>query len=168
MGGSETTGWVDALDAAFEAALAHEEEVAAADLAFSLRQDVDLREAVRRSACAWTLVGAGESRLPVDEVGVDYVRAGITLVRTRSAILRSAPGPSPRTTDATFVEILGSIARCGTGVDVEEHRGSLVRVGKDHVALRKGDVETILGLDAIDRVRLEEEGGYSASRGFSG
>lgn len=168
MGGSETTGWVDALDATLEAALLREDDVAAADLAFSLRQDVDVREAVERSGSAWALVRAGESRLLVDEAGIDYVRAGCWLARTRAATLRSTTGDSPQLTDRTFLEVLGSAARAGADVTIDDVRGRLVRVAKDHVALLKGGTETIVGLDAVEWVRLGEKGGYSTSRGFRG
>lgn len=168
MGGYEKVGWPDALDAAFDAALAREEEVAAADLAFSLRQDVDVRDAVRRSGSAWALVGAGEARLRVDEVGIDYVRAGSTLTRTRAATLRSEAGPSPDTADATFLQRLGAAARAGATVAIAGLSGRLVRVGKDHVALLKDGRETIVGLDAVVAVRVDDPNGYSASRGFSG
>lgn len=168
MGGSENVGWPDALEAAFDAALAREEEVAAADLAFSLRQDVDVRDAVRRSGSAWTLVGNGEARLPVDEVGIDYVRAGSTLARTRSATLRSEAGPSPEMTGATLLERLGAAARTGENVTIGGISGRLVRVGKDHVAVQKDGRETVVGLDAVETIRLDEPNGYSVSRGFSG
>lgn len=168
MGGFEKVGWPDALDAAFDAALAREEDLAAADLAFSLRQDVDVREAVRRSGSAWTLVGAGGTRLPVDEVGIDYVRAGSTFTRTRVATLRSSRGPSPETTDAMFLERLGAAARAGAAADTAGLSGRLVRVGKDHIALEKDGSETIVGLDAVETIRLDDPTGYSASRGFSG
>ena len=168
MGGSETTDWAGALDAAFEAALAREDEVAATDLAFSLRQDVDVSAAIERSGSAWTLVGSGEARLPVDEVGLDYVMAGSLLTRTRAVTLRSAAGPAPRTTDATFLEVLGTWARAGARVAASGLSGRLVRVAKDHVALSRGGRETIVGLAALEAVRLEGQSGYSASRGFSG
>ena len=168
MGGSETADFVGALDASFEAALAREEEVAAADLAFSLRQDVDVRAAVERSGSAWTLVGPGEARLVVEEVGLDYVRAGSLLVRTGAATLRATSGPSPRTTEAAFLEILGSWARAGAWVTIGGVRGRLARVARDHVAVLKDGVETIVGLAAVGSVRIEDESGYSASRGFSG
>ena len=46
--------------------------------------------------------------------------------------------------------------------------GRLVRVAKDHVAVRKGGAETLVGLEAVEFVNLDEDAGYSASRGFSG
>lgn len=169
MGGSETTGWVDALEASFAAALARDEEVAATDLAFSLRQDVDVAAAVLRSGLAWSLVGEGGASTPVDEVGTDYLRAGRVIVPSRAAVLRSAPGPSPRSGDRSFLEVLGEACRAGAALAVTHRAGTaagrLARVGLDHVAVRSGGGETIVGLAAIEAVRLE---GYSASRGFSG
>ena len=90
------------------------------------------------------------------------------MVRTGAATLRTNAGASPRTTDATFLEALGRCARAGAWVDVRAVRGRLVRVARDHVAVLKDGAETIVGLDAVDSVRLEGEAGYSASRGFRG
>lgn len=169
MGGSETTGWVDALEASLAAALARDEEVAATDLAFSLRQDVDVAAAVLRSGLAWTLVGEGGASIAVEEAGTDYLRAGSVIVPSGAAVLRSAPGPSPRAGNRSFLEVLGETCRSGATVEVTHRAGTvagrLARVGLDHLAVQSGGGETIVGLAAIEAVRLE---GYSASRGFSG
>lgn len=168
MGGSETVDWADALDAAFDAAVAREEEAAAADLAFSLRQDVDVRAAIERSGCGWALIQVDGAHRPVDEVGDDYVRAGTFVARSSTATLRSAPGASPRMSGMSFLEMLGAACREGAHVTIAGASGRLVRVAKDHVAVQKGDAETIVGLETVKSVRLDENAGYSASRGFSG
>jgi hypothetical protein len=168
VGGSEALDWAVGLEASFEAALAREDEVAADDLAFSLRQDVDVRDAAERSGCGWRLVLAGEAGPLVDEVGIDYVRAGTLLVRTRTATLRSAPGPSPRRSERALLEVLAEVARAGTEMTVNGLTGRPVRVAKDHVAVRQSGSETIVGLDAVQSVRLDGGSGYSASRGLSG
>jgi hypothetical protein len=169
LGGPETTGWADVLGASFEAGLARDEEVAATDLAFSLRQDVDVAGAVLRSGAAWLLVAEGGASATVDEVGTDYVRVAGLIVRSGGAVLRSVPGPSPRPTGRTFLEVLGEACRSGAEVAVIHKAGTaagrLVRVGTDHLAVRNGTTETVVGLAAVEAVRLE---GYSASRGFSG
>lgn len=165
MGGSESVEWVDALEASFEAGLARDEEVAADDLAFSLRQDVDVRAAVARSGTAWVLAGGAA----VDEIGADYVLAGALAVPSSRAFLRAAPGHPPRTSGATLLELLGRVCRSGGRVTIQSPLGSasgrLVRVGKDHVAVRNDGLETVVGLGALESVRLE---GYSASRGLRG
>lgn len=169
MGGSEAVEWLGALEASFEAGLARDEDVAAADLAFSLRQDVDVRDALARSRTGWALTTPEAASAPVDEAGTDYVRAGDLVVRSDRVGLRSAAGPPPRVTARTFLELLGAACRAGADVQVRGYgvgtSGRLVRVGKDHVALRSGEVETIVGLATLDSVRLT---GYSASRGFRG
>lgn len=171
MGGSEALEWLGVLDASFDAAVAREEEVAAADLAFSLRQDVDLRGALARSRRGWSLAGQGGYRT-VSEVGRDYLRAGALVVPIALAVVRSDPAPVPEYRDRTMLELLG--AACRTGVDVTirhssgEAGGRLVRVANDHVAVQKGDAETIVGVAAIEAIGLLEGPGYSASRGFSG
>lgn len=168
MGESETVEWVGEMEASFDAAVARDEDIAAADLAFSLRQDVDVREAVRRSGTAWALLEPDGARPPVDEVGLDYVRAGALLVRSTAATLRSVPGSSPRSTDATLLEVLGDLCRRGAGVTVNGTSGRLVRVAKEHLGIGREGTETIVGLAAVTSVRLDDEDGYSASRGFSG
>ncbi|HEX2295187.1 MAG TPA: hypothetical protein VHN37_07760 [Actinomycetota bacterium] len=168
MGGSEAAEWFDALEAAFDAAVARDEDAAAADLAFSLRQDVDVRATIARAPSAWTLVGADGSAAPVTEVGIDYVRGGTLLVRSAAALLRSTPGTPPAVVDRSFLEVLGSHCRAGTLVTVGGATGRLVRVGKDHLALRHGEAETIVGLGSVDAVRLVGESVYSDSRGLSG
>ncbi|HEX2058551.1 MAG TPA: DUF2642 domain-containing protein [Actinomycetota bacterium] len=169
MGGPQSVGWAEALEASFEAGLAREDEVAAADLAFSLRQDLDLRDAVVRSDAAWDLLGPDAAVVAVVEAGVDYVRAGALIVPASRAVLRSKPGVPPRATTSTLLQLLGRACRAGAEVAVETSRGTtsgaLVRVGKDHVAVRNGDAETVVGLAGIEAVRLLP---YSASRGFSG
>lgn len=162
MGGSEA---IEAFEASFEAALAREEDAAASDLAFSLRQDVDLRDAVARSGAGWALLTSAGGSSSVDEVGIDYVRAGTLVVRAGRATLRSAPGPAPATSDRTFVELLGTACRSGATVVTCVAAGRLARVAKDHVGITNGDRETIVGLAALESVRFP---GYSASRGFSG
>ncbi len=169
MGGSEAVEWLDALEASFEAGLAREEETAAADLAFSLGQDVDVREAILRSRGGWAVSIAEGAWIRVDEVGVDYVGAGDLVVPAARAALRSGETPAPRATDRRFLELLGTLCRGGAEVDIESHlltgSGRLLRVAKDHVAMKNGMGETIVGLGSIQAVRIR---GYSASRGFSG
>lgn len=169
MGGSEAVEWLDALEASFEAGLAREEDAAAADLAFSLAQDLDVREAVLRSRAGWAVSIAEAAWIRVDEVGADYVRAGDLVVPAARAALRSGEVPPPRATDRRFLELLGTLCRGGVEVGLESPAftvsGRLLRVAKDHVAVTNGGGETILGLGSIHAVRIR---GYSASRGFSG
>lgn len=168
MGGAEMVDWMGALGASFDAALAREEDLAAADLAFSLSQDVDLREAIRRSRAAWTLVDADGGLHPVAEVGADYVRAGALVARTGGATVRSIAGAAPRISPGTFLELLSAACRAGACITLDGVRGRLIRVAKDHVAVGTPDGETMVGLTGLRSVRLEEGLGYSASRGFSG
>ena len=161
--------WLEGLGASFEASIAYEEEVAANDLAFSLRQDVDVREAITRSGGGWALAGPGGAAAAVEEVGLDYVRAGATLVPIAHAILRSAPVDAPARNQRSLQEALNAACRAGTDVTLAHSAGTtagrLVRVAQDHVAVLTRAGETIVGLGALDSVQL---GSYSASRGFSG
>ena len=173
MGGSRPVDWLDDLGAAFEAAEAREEEIAAADLAFSLRQDVELATAL--AGRGWTLLLDGGAGAAVDEVGVDYVLAGPSVVRARNAVLRSGGRLAPVRRERSLAELLGAACRAGAAVEVRagslRARGTLVTVGHDHLELRREGTATVIGLDAVDSVTLCAEGGaggYSASRGFSG
>ncbi|HEV2754602.1 MAG TPA: hypothetical protein VG318_02345 [Actinomycetota bacterium] len=168
MGGSRRIDWLDDLGAAFEAAEQRDEEAAAADLAFSLRQDVDVQSAVRGQG--WALLVAGGLAAVVDEVGADYVVAGADVVPASRAVLRSADVPAPRHSERSFAEWLSAASRRGASVEVRAGgrgvRGQLVTVGRDHLEVRAGTARTIVGLSAVDAVGLSE--GYSASRGLSG
>jgi hypothetical protein len=169
VGGSGAVEWAETLEATFEAGLAREEEIAASDLAFSLRQDVDLQAAVARSGAGWNLLAPGGATAAVDDVGVDYVRAATLLVRASHAVLRSTDGPKPRVVDRRLLELLGEACRSGVEASVTTGNGTtagrLIRVANDHLALRNEDSEMVVGLGAVESVRLL---GYSASRGFSG
>ncbi len=164
--------WLGGLDASFEAGLARDEEIAATDLAFSLRQDADLRQAVARSGSGWVLTLEGGATLPVDEVGADYLRAGETFVPFGKAVLQSSLGPAPSPIDRTLVEVLGTACRAGAEVDVTGHgrstSGQLTRVARDHLAVTDRGQQTLIGTGAVDAVRIRARGGYSASRGFRG
>lgn len=169
MGGSRRVDWLDDLGAAFEAAEARQEEVAASDLAFSLRQDVDLVAAV--GGRGWTLVLEDGLSAEVDEVGADYVIAGLYAVPASKAVLRAADGRAPLRSERSFAEWLGSACRAGATIEVRagsrELRGALVTVGRDHLKLRTRGAAALVGMAAVDSVGLCGDG-YSASRGFSG
>lgn len=169
MGGHEAVEWLGALEASFEAGLAREEDAAADDLAFSLRQDVDVRDAIARSGTAWSLLRPDGETAVVDEVGGDYLRAGDLFVPSRRAAARSVGGPAPASSRHLLTELLGQACRAHAQVAVTHCSitvaGVLARVGRDHVAVRTRGGETMIGLDGVEAVRLP---GYSASRGFSG
>lgn len=171
MGGTETDGWLAGLGASFDAALAREEDVAADDLAFSFRQDGDLRATTRGRGWVLLLDG-GEAAAPVEEVGADFVSAGGAVVPVRYAALRSAEGASPRLSERTLSEVLGAACRSNAWVEARAGgtrvEGRLVKAGRDHVVLRRGATDVVLGLDAIAALRLEERAPYSDSRGLRG
>lgn len=172
MGGSSSTEWLGALGASLDAAEARSEDEAAADLAFSLRQDTTLAEALTRSGSGWSRLVEGEACAAVEEVGADYALAGSVLLRLDGLTVRAAPVPAPRRTDRTFLEVLGAACRAGAVAEVSTRTGTadgvLVRVGADHLALRRGDVEILLALGAVEWVRISGPRCYSVSRGFSG
>lgn len=172
MGGAGSVGRADALAASLEAATARDEEAAAADLAFSLRQDDDLASALVRCGSGWAIVVDGEVSDTVTEIGRDYVAAGDVLIPLSAAVLRSRDGRPPRPSERALLEVLGAACRAGSAVEVVTAAtravGTLVRATRDHVAVSHHGVETVVALRAVEAVRRLGLAGYSASRGLSG
>lgn len=173
MGGSESMEWLDDLAASYEAAVAREDELAAADLAFSFRQGGALSQ--RLGSGSWALVVGGELSVAVEEVGADYVAGGTLVVPAARVFLRSSSGSPPRVTDRTLGEVLGAACRAGAEIELSTAcgtaRGRLVEVGREHLVLRRQGADAVVGLGAVEAVRMPDRGGaegYSASRGFSG
>jgi hypothetical protein len=174
LGGSESSAWLAGLGASFEAELARDEEVSANDLAFSLRQDGDLPSSL--AGRGWALVSEGEALVPVDEVGADYVMAGSAIVPSATAVLRSRGHEPPLHAERSLAEVLGHACRRGADLDVRAQgslvAGRLVKVSRDHLVLLAGGEEIVVGLGAVELIRLREpvvrRVGYSASRGLSG
>ncbi len=156
MGGSKPVDWLDDLGASFEAAVVREEDVAAADLAFSLRQDRDLPTALQGRG--WVALLEGGASAAVAEMGEDYVVAGPHVVPISKAFLRSAERPAPDRRERTFSEWLSSACRAGSAIEVVAggHRtaGRLTAVGRRHLVLRRQGRDSVVGLDSIDCVTV--------------
>ncbi|MEA2447798.1 MAG: hypothetical protein QOK47_1435 [Actinomycetota bacterium] len=160
MAGSRFERLFDDLDAGLEAAIAHEEEEAANDLARALRQDADLRLALARAG--WRVKLSDESSLPVDEVGTNYAAvtsaSSVLLVPLGRAIFISDPGSEPpQISHGSLLELLRRQVRAGSRVelvsDAGTFSGTLLAAAPDHLHLtgRSGDV--LLAARSIRAVR---------------
>jgi hypothetical protein len=148
------------LGATFEAEIARDEEEAAEDLAFSLRQGRSLADVLERNS--WQLVTPAGPR-QVTGVGKDYVVAGgrpLLVAPLSKAAFVSAHGAKPLVSDNTLLQLLRSLARSGARVEIGLSSGTfggrLLWTGTDHVVVETARRRTAVGLGAIEWVRLEE------------
>jgi hypothetical protein len=158
----------DTLSATFDAAIAREEEIAAADLAITLRQDGSMREELLRRAGALFVEGWGSPR--ISEVGLDYVGAGRpveVLVPSAAALVRRTEAyEMPTASERSLVEELRRWARSGRRVEIRtwhgELDGRLVAVGRDYVVVKSAAGEAAVGLNAVAAVRSVRGGSGDA------
>lgn len=162
MAGSRFERLFDELDAGFEAAIAHEEDVAADDLALALGQGTDLATAVTRRG--WILHSPGSAPAPVIEIGEDYLVAScadITLVLPKEqAILSADPEvPPARASRRGMLEVLRAQARREAQLEIVtgqgSFRGRLVRAAVDHLIVRSKNRDVAIPLVAVQEVRID-------------
>lgn len=147
------------LGVAFDAAVARDEDIAAGDLAVSLRHDRDLRDVLVRGG-PWTVVLADGRRIGLDVVGADFVAGGAIVVPLgRAAVAATRAGAPPRPSSATFHQIMRGCARSRARVTVadgdREWSGRAVVCGRDYfsVACAVGDV--LVSLASVAWVRVD-------------
>jgi len=154
------------LEARFDAALAREEEEAAADLALSLRQDRPLADLIRDGGGLRVVEGDG-AQAPVTVVGADYCGTGTPLTcicRLGSAPLVVEPAaPAPESLGDSLQEVARRWARGGQRVGLGlETDGSLVgrlaQVGPDNLVLEGTAGRFIVPLWIVRSIRLVHEG----------
>jgi hypothetical protein len=150
---------IASLDASFDASVAREEDEAATDLAFSLRQGRSLREAARGQPLAlWT---GGGGRVPVTAVGRDYVRAGSLLARPEKVVLVCEGAAPPHLREDALLEVLRRWARRGLEVEVAGSEGVLVGrltcAAPDHLEIAGRDVRWLVGTGGVKWVRCARE-----------
>lgn len=155
------------LESAFDAALERHEDHAADDLALSLRQDSDLREALLDGR-GWGLLLDGHVR-PVVEIGEDYVAVepGPDFVPAPyGSFMPSDHGRPPRLVSKTFREELRSRARLRSFMKCSVAEaglyGRLALCGRDHIVIAKANGEVLVALDAIRSVRFSPGGSAGA------
>ncbi len=154
------------LEARFDAALAVEEEEAAADLAISLRQDRSLAELLR-SGGALRLLDTDGAGSAVTVLGADYCGTGTPLACVRRLgslpLLVENGGRPPETRRDSLQEVAPGWDRAGrrvlVGLDTAQNvSGRLIQVGPDNVVLEKGTGRLIVPLWSVGSIRLVHEG----------
>jgi hypothetical protein len=155
-----TDGFLSDLEASFEASLARDEDVAASDLARSFRNDESLSEVLARCDGASLELSDG-TRLPVVEVGPDYVVAGANadvLVHHDRALFHPGDHDGGATrTESSWLSVLRGWAADGRRVQVRAHEGvfggSLVVVGRDFLRIENSTGAVLLPHGAVTYVR---------------
>jgi hypothetical protein len=150
---------LSSLEVQFDAAVAREEDEAASDLAFSLRQGLNLRDVLRKGA--WVARHDGVERHVV-LVGRDFVACSgpesVLIPLRRLVVAPSASGVHARISLLPLVETLRGLCRSGALVEVSARdlqlNGRMMQVGPDHLALTTIAGQTFVALDAIDSIRL--------------
>ena len=161
MARRDLRGLFQSLDAELDAAIAREEDDAASDLAFSLLQDRSIREllAGRPSVAA---VLADEITVPVSVVGRDYIGCGeplTILVPLAHAVVVESSGHClvEVRDDDDMLSRLRSWARARVSVEVMTRQGrfvgTLLPVGRDHLALERPIGRVIVPLQALLSIR---------------
>lgn len=165
MAEERVDGLLESLGATFEAAMAREEEAAAADLAMSLRQDRSLLDLLQRGSWRALLEPGLTPRIAT--VGPDVVVAegpGRHLISTARLQITPAPDLAKAEQVATsHVEMLRDLARARHPVLVRSEgdslEGVLRWVGTDHLALEGHHGVVVMALTTVRRVSiLGEEG----------
>lgn len=153
-------GLFASLEASFGAAVERQEDEAATDLAFSLKQGLGQRDVLaRRGFC----VVSADASHPALELARDHVLTeGDRLfpLSACAAVLRPDLAP-PLVTDARLVEVLRARALEGHDVEIRtaEHdfAGRLALCAPDHVALTTARGEVVIPLAAVLSVRFSPE-----------
>ena len=155
-----TDGFLSELEASFEASLARDEDVAASDLARSFRNDESLSEVLAR--CVGTSVELSEGmRLPVVEIGSDYVIAGVmadVLVHHDRALFHPADhGDGTAHTESSWLSVLRGWAAEDRKVQVRAHGtvvgGSLAVVGRDFLRIENSTGAVLVPHGAVTYIR---------------
>ncbi len=155
------------LEARFDAALARDEEEAAADLAASLRQDRTLADLVR-AGDGLRLV-EGDGALPaVTVVGADYCGTGIPVTCVRrlgsTPLLAEPQGSPPEARRDSLQEVARRWARAGwrvqVGLETDRLTGRLLQVGPDNLVLEGPPApgRLLVPLWLVSSIRLVREG----------
>jgi hypothetical protein len=171
-------GLFTSLAAGYEAALAREEDAAASDLAFSLRQDRTLLQSLVRLGPIALLQGDFVEK-PVLVIGRDYLNASLngeddrarvqgTLIVPlhRAVIVPGGASEPPVVRDETLVQALRRWARLGKAVTLStrwgDFRGHLTVVSPKHVEIQAGRRLVVVGLSAVESITCARGGSAGA------
>jgi hypothetical protein len=146
------------LEASFQGAISHEEELAANDLATSLLQGRDAFDVVR----AWGGATLEGRALDVAEIGSDYAGVGRPcreIIRLEEAVLsRGAGAGLICDRGRTFLEVLRAWARDHEEVQVQAldggFQGRLLAAGPDHLLLETAAGQKLIGAAKVRSVKL--------------
>jgi hypothetical protein len=166
MGDPQLHRVLASLEATFDAAVAREEEEAAADLALSLSQDRSLPESLLGSGPVQVVLDGGGTA-PVSAIGDDYVAAGslVRLFRSQTAtFVVGGDGDAPRRTPTSLLSVLRRCARFRDRVTVclngGVFNGRLVSAAPDHIVLDGAAGRFVIGVGAMREIRLVTEGSF--------
>ena len=154
---------LEVLESAFDGSLDRADQEAAADLAFSLGQDVPIDvEVLHRGG---SLLAAG-GEAAVTEVAQDYLRATDLLVPIRAASVRcpgfDLPRPIPDLLVAALRRLARQSVRVTVGTAAGEIHGRLAKAAPDHVSVSDGRGDVLVGLAEVRWVRLARGGSADA------
>jgi hypothetical protein len=160
---------LDALAVELDAAIAHEEDQAADDLAFSLMQDLSLVQALGR-ARTLSVVTVDGTELAVSVAGQDFVATGgesTTVVPlTAGSYIVGGGEAGLRVEDETLVTFLREWARSRRPVVGVTRTGSingyLTRVTRDHLAIERGRDQVLIPLEVLCWIRTSLGGSTGA------
>lgn len=156
--------FLEGLEARFSSSIAHEEDVAASDLALSLLQGIDLPTALRGKG--WALKQQDGASATVVEVGNDYVGVSTSdanelhrLIPLSGAVFVEVQTEPPLSVKRSFVDCLRNQVRRGRRVTVVTRQGLFAGVlsaaASDHLVIRTPTGEVVTAVDAVEEVRLD-------------
>jgi hypothetical protein len=163
MVGGDLEGTFQEAQASVEAAAARLDEEAAADLARSLLQDVDMSEALQRWGAGAIRLEGGSS-VPIEVLGTDFVAGagGSVIVPLARLVAVEQDGVPFQTVEEAMVQRLRAERYPGAKAQVTTPsgtiEGTLERVGGDHLELQGMGGRVIVALDAVRLVRFVRAG----------
>lgn len=156
MSGRNFDGLFESLEASFSAASASADRTAAEDLALSFRQDRSLASVLATGSWAAQLTTGTSS--PIAAVGADYAETvcGTLIPLGQLVARRSTLAATPVLAQQSLVQRLREWVRAAAKVQVEGSvqrlSGHLISVGRDHLMIGSGGCETLLPLEAVERI----------------
>ena len=158
---------LEGLEARFDALLAKEEEEAADDLASSLDRGQGLRERLSTRAGCLRVVLPDGTRLPVTEIGEDYVGCGSPvscIAPIAASVIVLEDGVPAEANDLTLTQALRPWAESRRRVVASlreapaSYAGTLLLVASDHLVLESTGASLVIPLERLGSIRLSPEG----------
>lgn len=154
------------LDAQFDAACSRDEEIAVADLARSLERGLGFRQRLCRIGTGLSLLLPDGVRVGVSVVAEDYYACGdpeFLIGRLDRAAFALAEAEMPPTIGhSTLAQALRHWSKSSPEVQIASavgsFRGRLAIAGSDHLVLDTAGSRVVVGLPAVETVRLVRGG----------